>query len=176
MKSVKFPLAVALTGAVIVAYAQTNPGTEQNLERTNMPCMDGSSHELAYHHGGHMRPDRWERMTQRKKQLHDKLKLNSEQEKAWQVLESATKAPAESKPFDEAEMAKMSAPVRMEKMMERMKLHQDAMGERLAAVKKFYGTLNADQKKTFDQQTLPRHGKFRHGTKAMSDRDLPPAK
>ena len=94
------------------------------------------------------------RMAQRAKVLHGKLKLNADQEIAWKDLETAWKPPADQKRLDIAEMEKLTSPERMEKMIERMKQHQEMMGIRLNAVKAFYGKLSPEQQKTFDQETL----------------------
>jgi hypothetical protein len=94
------------------------------------------------------------RMAQRAKVLHEKLKLNADQEPAWKAMEAAWKPPAEQKRLDIAEMGKLTAPERMEKMIERMKQHQETMGIRLNAVKAFYGMLSPEQQKTFDEETL----------------------
>lgn len=143
MKPIKTLLALALSGLVMSAFAQMGPGSAAGPDSHN--CMGG--HQSMREHMG-------ERMAQRAKVLHDKLKLNPDQEEAWKTLQSAMKPPAEHKRLDMAEMEKLTAPERMEKMQEQMKQHQEAMGTRLQAVKAFYAKLSPEQQKTFDQESL----------------------
>jgi periplasmic protein CpxP/Spy len=93
-----------------------------------------------------------ERMEKRQAELHDKLKLTGNQETAWKTFTaSITPAVAEhAKRPDRAEWDKLSAPERMEKMLERSKQRQDAMASRLTAVKKFYAQLNPTQQQIFN--------------------------
>lgn len=92
-----------------------------------------------------------DRMKQRQQRLHDDLKLNSEQEKAWSKFQESHPFADPAQRPDPAEMAKLSAPERAEKMLENMKKHQDAMSQHLTALKAFYGQLSSEQKKTFDE-------------------------
>lgn len=93
-----------------------------------------------------------ERMEKRQAELHDKLKLTANQEAAWKTF-TTSMAPAErgQRP-DRAEMEKLTAPERMEKMLERSKQRQDAMATRLTAVKKFYAQLTPEQQKVFNDE------------------------
>ena len=59
---------------------------------------------------------------------------------------------------DRAEMEKMAAPERMEKMLGMMKDREARMSSHLAALKTFYAILTPEQKKTFDANFGPRGG------------------
>jgi len=94
-----------------------------------------------------------ERMKQHQQRLHDALKLNPEQEKAWAKYQ-------ESHPFGQPglraqreDLSKLSAPERADKMLELQRQHQDAMGKHVTAMKDFYAQLTPEQKKTFDEQS-----------------------
>ena len=52
---------------------------------------------------------------------------------------------------------KMSAPERLEKMLDGMKRHEARLQERLDATKAFYAKLSDSQKQVFDQEALPPH-------------------
>ena len=92
-------------------------------------------------------------------ELHAKLNLTPEQEPAWQTFISKTKMnhPGHNKGDWEA-MKTMTAPERMEKMLNQMKTREAQMQDHLNALKEFYGQLNAEQKSTFDKSTPPHHG------------------
>ncbi len=116
-----------------------------------------------------------ERMKERQQKLHESLKLNPEQEKAWVKFQ-------ESHPFqgnvdrpDRAAMEKLTAPERAEKMLEQSRKHQDAMSRHVSAMKSFYDTLTPEQKKTFDEHSMmrPQRGE-RDGRKGPARQDTAP--
>jgi Spy/CpxP family protein refolding chaperone len=113
-------------------------------------CMGGGM-------GGHGRMSErmGERMKQHEQRVHDALKLSPEQEKAWAKFQ-------ESQPWGKmanhpsfADMEKLSAPERADKMLEFQRQHQEAMTKHVAAMKEFYGQLTPEQKKIFDEQSMP---------------------
>lgn len=115
-------------------------------------------------YGGHGKKAEWmkERMEKRAAELHDKLKLNASQESAWQAYLAKMKpADMPARP-DRAEMEKLSAPQRMEKMHALMQEREKRMAERVAATKDFYAVLTPEQRKIFDEQFKPGQGR-RHG-------------
>ncbi len=94
---------------------------------------------------------RAERMQKHQKQLHDALKLNPDQEAGWKkYTESMAPQSGPMMAGRSEEMAKLSAPERADKMLEFAKSRQERMTEHVAALKTFYGTLSAEQKKAFD--------------------------
>ncbi|MDN0077551.1 Spy/CpxP family protein refolding chaperone [Crenobacter sp. SG2303] len=111
--------------------------------------------EKSYHHMDPAQREAW--IAKRQQELHDKLKLRSNQETAWQRFATAWKPNLhEDFPSRDA-IAKMSAPERMDLELKHMKQHEIMMGQRLEALKTFYAQLTPDQKKTFDAETMPRH-------------------
>lgn len=95
-----------------------------------------------------------ERMKQHHQRLHDALKLTPQQEGAWSKFQESHPFAGNANRPDPAEIAKLTAPERAEKMLEMQKQHQDAMGKHVAAMKDFYAQLTPEQKKVFDEQTM----------------------
>lgn len=93
-----------------------------------------------------------ERMKMHQQRLHDALKLTPQQEAAWTKYQQAHPFNGDAKRPDPAEMAKLSAPERADRMLELQKQHQDAMSKHVAAMKDFYAQLTPEQKKVFDEQ------------------------
>lgn len=93
-----------------------------------------------------------ERYQARHEQLHKELKLTEAQEPAWKAFseKSGPRAAGWQGPDREA-MSKLTAPERMEKMLEMSKQHQAFMSERLEALKAFYAVLTPEQQKIFDE-------------------------
>lgn len=101
-----------------------------------------------------------ERMAKRQGDLKEKLKLNASQTQAWDRYVADMKPAARQKGVGRAEMEKLSAPERMEKMLAMSKEREARLAERLASLKEFYAVLTPEQKKIFDTETL--HGGGRH--------------
>jgi protein CpxP len=125
-------------------------------------------------HKAEMQQHMQQRMEQHWQHLHDALKISAAQEPAWQAFRAASVPPARTRqaaPVDHHEhqaMEKLSAPEHMEKMLEMMKKRQAQFETHLAAVKSFYGQLNAEQQKTFNEHFMHamhrmHHGHFGHG-------------
>lgn len=91
-----------------------------------------------------------ERHQARQEQLHKELKLSAAQEPAWKAYTEKSGPPADWKFPDREAMDKLTAPERLEKMLEMSKQHQAHMAERLEAMKTFYAQLTPEQKKVFD--------------------------
>ena len=101
-----------------------------------------------------------ERHQARQEQLHKDLKLTAAQEPAWKAFTENSGPQADWKFPDRDAMDKLTAPERMEKMLEMSKQHQAYMAERLEAMKTFYAVLTPEQKKVFDEHHAgPRNGK-----------------
>jgi periplasmic protein CpxP/Spy len=97
------------------------------------------------------------RMEKRQTELHGKLKLTQNQEAAWKTYTASLTPAKHGQRPDRAEMEKLSAPERMEKMLERSKQRQDAMATRLQAVKTFYAQLTPEQQKVFNDNFAKPH-------------------
>jgi protein CpxP len=145
----KLLIASLLTGSIatpVLAADATQPAPQQK-----------------YFH--HMDPAQREAMMAKHQQeLHDQLKLQPNQEAAWQRYSNAMKpGPRPEKPSRE-DLAKMTAPDRMALHLKELKRHEIMMGQRLDAMKTFYAQLTTQQKQTFDAATLPRHHHGKHET------------
>lgn len=92
-----------------------------------------------------------ERMQARQDTLHKNLQLTAAQEPAWKAFTEKTALKTDWQRPDPEAMAKLTAPERMEKMLEMSKQHQTLMTERLEAMKTFYAVLTPEQKKVFDE-------------------------
>lgn len=108
-------------------------------------------------YGDHMK----EHMAKRAAELHDKLKLNAEQEKAWSAYMAKVKPGEMPARPDRAELDKLTAPERMDRMLTHMKEAEKRMEQHAAATKEFYAVLTPEQKKTFDDEF--RRGPGRRG-------------
>lgn len=142
LKSKKLRIAALLLGAS--AIAMSAPTFAQRGG-----CMgDGMM-------GGKVADGRFaDRMQQHQQRLHDALKLTPQQEPAWTKFQESHPFAGNAKRPDPAEMAKLSAPERAEKMLEFQKQHQEAMGKHVNAMKDFYAQLTPEQKKVFDEQSM----------------------
>jgi len=82
--------------------------------------------------------------------LHDALSLTSAQEGAWTKLTEAERPPAKAAPGQAAEWARLTAPERAERRLERVKDLEARLTTQVAALKDFYAGLTPEQKKVFD--------------------------
>jgi periplasmic protein CpxP/Spy len=96
--------------------------------------------------------------------LHDKLKLNADQEKAWQTFIAKGKELRPHDRPDPKELDSLNAPQRMEKMLEHGRDREQRMETMLASLKNFYGVLTPEQQKIFDD-SMHRPGKHHMGDK-----------
>ncbi len=115
--------------------------------------------------GGKFNDRMKERFSQRHAALHEKLKLNAQQEAAWQTYTAATMTNLSQQRWNQTEMAKLTAPERLEKMMERMKERESQMAAQLSALKTFYATLSPEQQKIFDTETGPGRTRLRRNSR-----------
>jgi periplasmic protein CpxP/Spy len=88
----------------------------------------------------------------RQSELHDKLKLNANQEGAWKAYLARIKPVAPQNRPDRAEIEKLPTPERMDRMFGFMQERQKHMADRIAATKEFYAVLTPEQQKTFDAE------------------------
>lgn len=101
------------------------------------------------------------RQAERQAQLKNKLRLTPEQEPAWSSFTVAMQPPARALRDAKgmrAELEKLPTPERVDRMRaertQRMAEMSKRMDERGEATKRFYSALTAEQKKTFDDETL----------------------
>lgn len=97
-----------------------------------------------------------EHFAKRTAELHDKLKLSAAQEAAWKTYIAKVQPGEPPARPDRAELDKLTAPERMERMLAHMKEGERRMADHIAATKDFYAVLTPEQKKIFDDA-------FRHG-------------
>ncbi|WP_153117138.1 Spy/CpxP family protein refolding chaperone [Rhodocyclus tenuis] len=85
-------------------------------------------------------------------QLHDALKLSGEQEAGWKkLIDSERPRPATAGGESREDWARLTTPERAEKMLALGKARQEHMSDYVTALKDFYATLSAEQKKTFEE-------------------------
>ena len=137
---------IDLSATAIAARADTG-------DCGHMGRMGGNWHHMS---GEQMQ----ERIAKHQADLHAKLKLSAAQEPAWKTFTDSMKPGDMMQRPDRAEMEKLPAPERMEKMLGLMKQGEERMSSHLAALKTFYATLTPEQKKTFDANFSQR-GHFR---------------
>jgi len=106
-----------------------------------------------------------ERMAKRQSELHDKLKLNANQETAWNAYVAKMQPGERPARMSRAEIDKLSAPERMEKMLEFMKVAEKRMTDHLAATKEFYAVLTPEQQKIFNEEFARGRRHHDHGPK-----------
>jgi protein CpxP len=123
---------LSLGAAIAPAQAQTAEGRHTHAARLEK-----------------MQANHAARFTEHMAKLHDALKLTPAQEPAWTTFMAAM-TPAAHATVDRAALANLSAPERMEKHIAMAKTRIAAMEAHLGALKTFYATLTAEQKKTFD--------------------------
>lgn len=147
MKDLQMKKPSTLTRSLIAALAIVGlaGGGSAYAFRGDGPC---ASQEM-----GRMQHSPGKYAGKRLDKLHADLKLAPEQEAAWKAwsdpIRQQTAAMGDLRAEREA-MMKLPAPERMEKMLNRMKDHQQKMEAQLTAMRTFYGQLNAEQKKVFD--------------------------
>jgi Spy/CpxP family protein refolding chaperone len=95
-----------------------------------------------------------ERMQQRRADLHDRLQLNPEQEKAWKDYQAVISANMEAMlERERIDFSGMPAPQRLERMQQLMREREARMTGHLEALKTFYATLTPEQQQIFDAET-----------------------
>ncbi|MGV3570509.1 MAG: Spy/CpxP family protein refolding chaperone [Ramlibacter sp.] len=93
------------------------------------------------------------RMERRLAALKLKLQVSGAQESAWTAWTSAMKPVQRQRP-DRAAFVTMTTPERIDAMRALRSARSAEMDRRGEATKAFYATLNADQKKVFDGESL----------------------
>jgi periplasmic protein CpxP/Spy len=94
-----------------------------------------------------------ERMAQRLAELKQKLQVTAGQEAAWNAWTAAMKPTPHQRP-ERGEFEKLTTPERIDRMRGMRAQRNAEMDKRMDATKSFYSVLNAEQKKTFDAESL----------------------
>jgi protein CpxP len=146
--------ALSMGAAALGAQAQTSaPAVQQNAARPHLTPEQRQAKMAEF-------------AAKREARLHADLGITSGQESAWQSFVAAMQpAPHDQRgQFDRAAWAGLSAPQRMQKMIDLQKQHTAHMEQQLSALNSFYSVLNPQQKQVFDTESaqLQRH-QFGHG-------------
>lgn len=118
-------------------------------------------HSWGKEHGYGAHADRFDK---RMSALHSALKLSASQEAAWTEFSGKMKPVKMDKPGSQ-NLADMSTPDRLDKMLDSMKSHEKSMAEHAAAVRAFYDKLTQEQKNIFDKHFQERPGHHPHDKK-----------
>ncbi|MFD0668218.1 Spy/CpxP family protein refolding chaperone [Ramlibacter sp. MAHUQ-53] len=151
MKHLRTPLALAALLAALAAHAQAPAGNPPPMPLHGASGMPGPGGM----HGAMRDPARLQqRHEQRLATLKQSLQLAPAQEGAWNEFASAMRPPQNppARPDRDA-LAQLTTPERIERMKTVRQQRQAEMDRRAQATLAFYGALNADQKKRFDEQT-----------------------
>lgn len=120
--------------------------------------MGMGTHPHEAHHGARMENMREFMREGHQKHLENlktKLQLQADQENAWKAFAQVMQPPAQAvaRP-DRATMEKLSTPERIDRMLAVQAQHDAEVKKRAEATRTFYASLNTEQKKTFDAETL----------------------
>jgi hypothetical protein len=145
--------ALSLGGAMIGAQAQ-NQAPDAHPKAL--------SHEDRQARHAEFAAKREQMRAERVAKLHDELKITPAQENAWNGFVASMKRPqhADGRHGDRAAFAKLSAPQRAQKMLERQKARLAATEQRVAALNSFYSVLSPEQKKAFDEKAARMQSRF----------------
>jgi len=127
----------------------------------------GMHHDHAW--GGHRMVDPAQRRAHMTQRLRDVLQLQPAQEAALAAYIDTMKPPGDVKPgmdhgmgHDGADMAHLSTPERLDKMMAHFDEMHARMAAHVAATKQFYAQLTPSQQKAFDDVAPRMMGRFGH--------------
>lgn len=119
----------------------------------------GGSMAMADQQGRHGKQISYEKKLEhfekRQAKLKEALNLTSSQLVYWETFQKNMKPEEHTRPNPE-EIAKLTAPERMDFMQTKMAQRLEHMKKKTAATKTFYAQLTTEQKATFDKKTLPR--------------------
>ncbi|MBC5782585.1 Spy/CpxP family protein refolding chaperone [Ramlibacter sp. USB13] len=132
---------VAAIGFGAAVQAQTPPAGAPGAGRPDAARME------------QFRARMQERMAQRLGELKQKLAITPAQEGAWSTWTANLQPTPHQRP-DRAEIARLTTPERIDRMRALRAERNAAMDKRMDATKTFYAQLNAEQKKTFDAESL----------------------
>ncbi len=142
MKSIRTTLIAAslLAGLSGLALAQTR--TETPPAGSRAEHMDKMHTRMGERHARHLN------------ELKGKLKLEANQDTAWNNFAQSMQPPTHPMAHpDRAAMEKLTTPERIDQMQARKAQRDAEMQKRADATKTFYAALNASQQKIFDTET-----------------------
>jgi len=156
--------AAGLFGATVGAQAQTAAPAEGRPALSAEQRLAKKAEWQAK--AGERRAKMEQHRAERQAKLRDALKLNAQQQPAWDAFVAAQapqKKGERAGRGDRAAWASLSAPQRMQKGIDLQKQRTARMEQRLAALNSFYAQLTPEQRKTFDAQAQHRKGARHHG-------------
>lgn len=168
--------------AGMLAYAGLSAQAQTPTDAPKGPPPAGHEHRGGP--GGKFDPAKMQAFqAKRLADLKAKLKLTPAQEGAWTTFTTELQPPAQGPRPERGEMEKLTTPQRLDKMREMRAAHAAFADKRDASIRTFYGTLSAEQQKTFDTEFRHRgpghrggHGERGHGPRQGGPRgDAPKA-
>ncbi len=169
-------LAALLAAGAATAFAQSAPPAATGATQAQAQTAPRAHHGMRHDQRDPAKMQQF--MAKRQAELKAKLQIEPAQEAAWTTFSEAVKPSADAfkrRQEMHAEMQKLTTPERIDRMRTLRTERQARMDKRGDAVKTFYSALNAEQKKTFDNQPLmqgrggrngrggehgPRHGRM----------------
>ena len=143
-----------LASLTVSSFAQTTnaPAAAPTAQSAPAPAKKA--------HGPEAREAREAHMAKRMQALKASLKLNANQETAWNSYIAAVKPqrPAPEERPERPDFAKLTTPERIDAMQAMHTKHQAAMDQRNQATKAFYASLTPEQQKVFDERGLRHPG------------------
>ena len=142
----------------LMALAMLAAGGALSVSAYALPAAGTAKADCAAMHGKHGHKNQAERMEQRAKHLaalKTKLNLTVQQEAAWDTFTASRQGQMRSmadRQAMRAEMANMTTPQRVDKMLERAEARRAKMIERAQATKAFYAQLTPAQQAVFDAE------------------------
>ena len=168
--------------AGMLAYAGLSAQAQMPTDAPKGPPPAGHEHRGGP--GGKFDPAKMQAFqAKRLADLKAKLKLTPAQEGAWTTFTTELQPPAQGPRPERGEMEKLTTPQRLDKMRDMRAAHAAFADKRDASIRTFYGTLSAEQQKTFDTEFRHRgpghrggHGERGHGPRQGGPRgDAPKA-
>ena len=105
-------------------------------------------------------------------ELKEKLKLEPEQEAAWNAFTSAAQQGMRHMNVDRqamrGEFEKLNTPQRLDKMLAVSEMRRAKMVERTQAIKAFYDQLTPEQQSVFDAEAMPNRHRAHHQHRLQS--------
>ncbi|MCW5655530.1 Spy/CpxP family protein refolding chaperone [Hydrogenophaga sp.] len=147
-------LASAFVGLSATAIAQTAATPAPTAQTAPAPRPDADKLDKHQKRHAERMANMQRKMAERRAALKADLKLTPEQEPAWNAFVARTQPPQQGPAprMNREDWSKLTTPERLDKM-QALKAERDAhMAQRNDAIRSFYGSLNADQKKVFDDR------------------------
>lgn len=154
IKNVVFAGLLATLGATAMAQtpAPADAAPPPPVATQKGPSAHGGPGAEGMHHRDPAKMQAF--IAKRLAELKTKLKITPEQEPAWAAFTGSMKPPAPPARGERAEFAKLTTPERLDRLHALRVARNLEMDKREDATKTFYGALNADQKTTFDAESL----------------------